>query len=35
VAEGSLTLPQRKGTRQRKKPQINQQSENATPKQDD
>jgi hypothetical protein len=33
-ADGSLTLPQRKGTRQRNKPQVNQHTGNPTPKQD-
>jgi hypothetical protein len=33
-ADESLTLPQRKGTRQRNKPPVNQQSKNSTTKQD-
>jgi hypothetical protein len=34
LADGFLTLPQRKGVRQRNKPPINQHSKNPTPKQD-
>jgi hypothetical protein len=34
LADRSLTLPQRKGARQRNKPPVNQNSENPTPKQD-
>jgi hypothetical protein len=32
LADGSLTLPQRKGARQRNKPPVSQHSENPTPK---
>jgi hypothetical protein len=35
VADGSLTMPYRKGARQRNNPPINQHSENPTLKQDD
>jgi hypothetical protein len=34
LADGSLTLPQKRGAKQRNKPPINQHSENPTPKQD-
>jgi hypothetical protein len=33
LADGSLTLPQRKRARQRNKPPVNQLSKNLTPKQ--
>jgi hypothetical protein len=33
-ADGTLSLPQRKGARQRNKPPVNKHSEKPTPKQD-